>query len=599
MGSVEDILRDRAVPAPLAAVSTPSSEKGLSPPKANLGRSISPFRRLANKMGGGGSRTPPSVPNLSAGAAARSNGGRGDESPSAAAASRRLKSSASSADLLGQARRQSTKPPAAPLTHKHSRSTVLSGPDASLLLSGTYSPYQRDPAAGTDSNHYLGTPSRPSSRLRPSFTGSVRDSNRLHEPGGGGSGSKPVWNISTRRNPKDDRALPRVSGRRSTLGFASSVGSVSGRETPSSMVRPGSPALSAVSGRTDTSSVIRPRPMSPSRIPAPTYHFRSATPFQGFPDDASSSEGGTPTTILQRTTIPTPPDSLSNWSQSQSQSVAGTPGRPPQPPLIFSSEEPGSPTEELLDNGNVSSSRSRFFRHRSVTPSPHYSPPPPPALTLSSLRNAMQTPEPALQARAQRLASLYRSRSPSSRPTKQQSTAAATPNGGGGGGGGRNRSNVVSPTLLDPADKKSSSASAAGGQGPSSSSGGRAYVANPIDVLDTELVRVVNALPLPVHVERIDKPVTKTEAKSIKPQDWIARYSLDGVQVMCKVIDRAAKGRKVMVRADGRECSPLRFPPPVVLSRDFRTDFPLCIGWQDLDLYLLNRQARAFAASPV
>jgi hypothetical protein len=539
MASVEDILRDRA--GHQSTSTSSPSEKGLSPPKGPIGRSISPLRRLANKMspgsgGGGGTRTPPSAPstyhhNAPTVAVA------GDESPSAAAATRRLRPTASSADLIGQARRQSNRRPPMPLSHKHSRSTMLSDFEASsfLLADPSASPRQRDPAAGYNSNQ--STPTRPPSRLRPSLA-STTSSVRVKQPRES-TGVKPTWNISTRRDPKDDRILPPISGRRSTLGFAS--GSVSGRETPT-FGRPGSPALSGISAASATSNAhMKSRPMSPSRIPgpAPTYRFRSATPFQGFSDDASSSTEEHPTSMLQRAMSPTPPESLSNWSRKNG--APGTSPRRPALPLLFA-PEPGSPTEELASAsasgvpGAAMSSSSRSSQQQQ---------------SLSHLRNTVQTPEPTLKARAGRIASLYnRARSPGVTPSKDRIAANSSSSGAGdhhrrGGAGGRNGAS---------GDAGSEAAGTPGGfGGGGGGGGGRSYVPNPIDVLDVELARVIGSLPLPVHIERIDPRVSKAEAKSIGPNDWIAKYLLDGTQVLCKVVDKGAKGRKVLVRADGRE----------------------------------------------
>jgi hypothetical protein len=101
------------------------------------------------------------------------------------------------------------------------------------------------------------------------------------------------------------------------------------------------------------------------------------------------------------------------------------------------------------------------------------------------------------------------------------------------------------------------------------------YVPNEIDPLDVEVANIVNSMPHGLLVERVDPPLKKSqvpkEGAEIKAQ-YASSNSLNKKIVTCKLTTLTRSGKagevtmkKVMCRVGG--------------------------GWQDLQMYILNRQA--------
>ncbi|KAH8929377.1 hypothetical protein BT69DRAFT_1235983 [Atractiella rhizophila] len=525
----------------LSAPGTPAGKPG------PLSRTVSPFRRLANKLSSSSrSRTPPvppsptTVPQRSISRQSETvkirrpsfgtGAGTGTTNPSPLSTPVRngtatMRKMPSSGDLAGMRRR----PPSSQATHKHSNSvTGVSTSSGNPLISRPRSP------VGAGGSVY--TP--------PSLEG------------------KPRWNISTKRDPKaweydfqetlstrekGRPTLPTSFGSRSRTASPAPPSGFNGRTSRAGATTPSlapptpgkrapSPAFSNVSAG---GTQIRARPQSPSLIPAPAKNspgrdmLRSSTPFSSLEDDE-------PTSLLQRAMSPTP----SQFSNS----------------VISSAYRPSS----RLSNAAGSK-----------IPQLSFSPP-----SSSNLARA-QTPESSMLARAQRIAQVYQTpanrslnpvtsdyenvgKTPPVSSRKQLAKAMST-------------SSAASSTLSHntsqtspPASKRSSPPLYA-----SPSLTAPPYEPNRHDPLDVEIAKIVNSQTLRIKVERVDPKLNRNVDVNLTG-GLMARYtfgepgSQPGKPVMVKVVERGKGGlRKVMVRVGG--------------------------GWMDLELYLLSRQA-AFAS---
>ena len=368
-------------------------------------------------------------------------------------------------------------------------------------------------------------------------------------------GSRPRWNGSVK--PLDEREVlassskPRsgrlsaASARRpsSRASLTSSMARSHGAGTGSA--RPASPAFSDAS-----SSAFRERPETPSRIPRPSSAMRRQSGVFGFDDPDAS-------TLFGRAVSPTPSASANAsrppLSASSRYSLSRSMGPPPTSARRLSTTTTG--------NGRAPSSR-----------------PTSPALSASSSSyyRSTQTPEPSLMAHVQRLAGMRAPPSASSRPppvprvpSSYRQDVQTTPRAGTAASAGR-LSRPASSLSARRTDRSTSPLPPSGEPG--------AYSPNPLDPLDTSIASLVNSLPLLLHVERVDPPLSPyatVELYSARyvfalpdaPTTSTARDDKQGKAVMCKLVDRvgprARKGeKKVLVRVGG--------------------------GWQDLEGFALG-----------
>lgn len=276
----------------------------------------------------------------------------------------------------------------------------------------------------------------------------------------------------------------------------------------------------------------RPRPKTPSNIPAPALHWRSVSARQTDADDDEEL-----TTLMQRAFSPP----HSNTSPSYTPSGVRIP--PPRPP---SRSQIPLPSVHVSSESRPSSTMS-FYRPQSP-------------LTPGSLLRA-QTPESQLKAKAQQVP-FY---------------------GGTGNSGLRTSARQSVAGKLPPSSFRDSSTTRTPNSRPGSRSGSytpmerdplHLYVpASDKDPLDVEVATIVNAIPHGLLIERVDPPlkVPPKEGEEIRAS-YAFSNSLSRKVVTCKLTTLTRSGargggmsKKVMCRVGG--------------------------GWQDLQLYMLNRQA--------
>ncbi|GAA5952055.1 hypothetical protein JCM21900_006236 [Sporobolomyces salmonicolor] len=326
--------------------------------------------------------------------------------------------------------------------------------------------------------------------------------------------NRPRWNSSVRRNSQERETLSQSAmgaGRPALSGAFNS----SRAGTPIA-ARPVSPAFSDAS-----SAAHRERPSTPSRIPRPSsvMRQRSATPF-------SSLEDPDTTSLLQRAMSPTPDYPL----------------QPKQSRLALrQSAGSSSTTTSMLRR---SSSRSKVPTPGTLSPPRAASPSP----SAGSGYYRGQTPEPNLVAHAQRLAYV---RAPHSRPPPVPRLPSSYRDGRGGGGTTLRASRPPSSLGI----RSGAFSPLPTGDGPSS------YVPTAHDPLDVAVAGIVNDLPILLHVERVDPPLSRAQAAQLEL--FTARYlfSLNPLEdqrraIMCKLVERvgprARKGdKKVLCRVGG------------------------------------------------
>ncbi|KAH7915298.1 hypothetical protein BJ138DRAFT_1055205 [Hygrophoropsis aurantiaca] len=284
----------------------------------------------------------------------------------------------------------------------------------------------------------------------------------------------------------------------------------------------------------------RPRPKTPSHIPAPAMHWRSVSSRQAFHDDDDDAEL---TTLMQRAFSTS--QSLSSINNIRSHTPGGTRIPPPRPP---------SRSMIPVPSFHISS------ESRPSTTMSFYHPESPTTNTRGSGFRA-QTPESALRATAQQV------------PFYQVS-------------GVRTTARPTLPGKLPPSSFRDGSVSRA----PSSRPGSRAgaytptmeqtpvhqYVpANAKDPLDAEVAAIVNSLAHGLLIERVDPPLRAVprEGEEIKAS-YAFSNSLSRKVVTCRLTTMTRLGSK----ADGTTTT------KKVMCR-------VGGGWQDLQLYMLNRQA--------
>ncbi|KII85921.1 hypothetical protein PLICRDRAFT_44348 [Plicaturopsis crispa FD-325 SS-3] len=299
---------------------------------------------------------------------------------------------------------------------------------------------------------------------------------------------------------------------------------------PSRTARPPS-RLTRPPSRAQTPSMStppRPRPKTPSHIPIPKNHWAQRS--EGSWDDDEN-----PTTIMQRAFSPSASVSAASVTSSHGPNSPYTPPRPPSRSMI------PVPSLHLQSASRPSSTMSQY---RSESP----------AMSFRGSAARAQTPESALRARTQEIP-FY------------QAGARATPR----------------PGKLPPSSfRESSTARTPVGSRPGSRAGAytpgfdnspmHEYVpANPKDPLDAEVAAVVNSIAHGLLIERVDPPLKNIpkDNTEIKAQ-YAFSNSLSRKIVNCRLMTSTRAGttsRKVMCRVGGD------------------------LGWQDLQLYMLNRQA--------
>jgi hypothetical protein len=113
------------------------------------------------------------------------------------------------------------------------------------------------------------------------------------------------------------------------------------------------------------------------------------------------------------------------------------------------------------------------------------------------------------------------------------------------------------------------------------------------DPLDVEVAAIVNAIPHGLLIERVDPPLKATpkEGEEIRAS-YAFSNSLSRKVVTCKLTTLTRSGargggstKKVVCRVGGGQCL-IGSAPPSVEGVDVNF-----VGWQDLQLYMLNRQA--------
>lgn len=449
--------------------------------------------------------------------------------------------------------------------------------------------------------------------------------------------ARPPWNVGTRNPQPADlgnslpaststanrgrKSMPSAGTVRNSNARYSHITSTYSQNRPQSRIfttpsassfRPPSPTFSATSNT--SASARRSRPSSPnSRIPAPgTSAERNGTRRpQGSPQHANedvetlyfgATDEGAGTSLMQRALSPTPSQSAFSATSSQ----LGTPGgsrRKSRIPRLSLGDVP-PPDPDMLGL------------------------PPPPRLPemYSSNRSEIMTPEPALRSRAARVSAMYGRPSmsgrksmggvPGSMPPPSSSDFATPPH--------PSRSLTASTSGMRPSSRLSVGGSSAfGGFASSAASGRRSsfyapstssrlatplpgmpdgrqpYHANKHDPLDVEIGRIINEeLLVPVYCQRETPHLSKMAAESQKPSDRNAFYWIGNGDkpVHCKLVERGdRKPRKVLCKIAGGELH------GAVLCLQFITFLhhadvycPYCLvaEYQDLYMYLSNQQVQ-------
>lgn len=292
----------------------------------------------------------------------------------------------------------------------------------------------------------------------------------------------------------------------------------------------------------------RPRPRTPSGIPVPalSLHGRSVSARQhGDDDDTDEAE----LTLMQRAFSPTLTFSTSSpgaHATLRSGTPSGSRLHPPRPP---SRSRIPLPSVHVSSESRPSSTLS-FYRPES----------PLDANRNGGLLSRAQTPESALKTRVQQVP-VFTAARPAGR--------ASLPGGKVPPSSYRDSSTARTP---------SRPGSRAGAYTPSVDSHQpmNIYVpSNPKDPLDAEVAAIVNSIPHGLLIERVDPPLKKIpkEGEEIRAS-YAFSNSLARKVVTCRLTTLTRSGsrtsgetttKKVMCRVGG--------------------------GWQDLQLYMLNRQA--------
>ncbi|GAA6028760.1 hypothetical protein JCM8097_007382 [Rhodosporidiobolus ruineniae] len=587
MRVVEETLRERAGqgdPATGSPVRQPQFGNTLTPPRADAGSPgagrVSPLRRLADKFsprnGASSSSTPPPsnsalsrstrlTPSASSPSISTLRSSTSTSNLRSSPSTSNFRSSPSSNNLASLAASTSS-PSGHPTPPRPPKSLKRLVSDSRPPPSPSATPPQTPRALGHRRSASALVSSTPSSATSSVFgTRSVRPSSRRPpSPTPTEERERPRWNVSTRRTSEERETLSSAamsgrpslgmsrSGRHSSLGLRPSSrmslsSSMARSYGPGAGMRPVSPAFSDASS---VVSVARERPSTPgSRIPMPSPAVRrSHTPF-------SSLDDPEPTSLLQRAMSPTPGLGPPNSNRtSLSRSTSGLPS---------------------------SSSRSRLPTPGALSPPRAVSPAFSASSSVYGIRNGRQTPEPNLIAQAQRLAHVRAPPTPASRPPpvprvpsayRSSVDPQATPRASSSGTFGGPRPSFSRPPSALSTSRYGAETPLPSSSGPSSAG---VYTPNPHDPLDQSIASIVSALPLLLHVSRVDPPLSRVQAAQVELFSARYHFSLHPLfeeqrkagAVMCKLVDkvgpRAKKGeKKVLARVGG--------------------------GWQDLETYLLG-----------
>ncbi|KAI0073529.1 hypothetical protein K474DRAFT_1603230 [Panus rudis PR-1116 ss-1] len=386
------------------------------------------------------------------------------------------------------------------------------------------------------------TPDRPSHKYSHSLTPDSSPSSRRIEALSTGSVSRPAWNSSTRVED-DERARtvkPSTPRRPSVIRRSEDVPPVPGA----------SPYKRSVS----RSSMASSRPWSPVTSSVSTAYSSNAH----LPLFRPPSRTQTPGLPLTPRTRPK------------------TPSHIPAPSKHWRSLS-GSPSDNWDDDmdGMTTMMQRAFSPTRSHTPSSH--PPRPPSRSMipvpSVQISSASRPGSAMSQYRPDSSMSFRSPSVMRELSGDMSAMRTTPRP------------TLSGARLPPSSYKDSSAprtptsrppSRTGASTPSESNAGRPlhlYVpANSKDPLDAEVAKVVNNIPHALLIERVDPPLRTIpkEGEEVRAQ-YAVSNALSRKVITCKLTtlsrggSRGTSTKKVMCRVGG--------------------------GWQDLHLYILNRQA--------
>jgi hypothetical protein len=503
MRGVEAMLNDAAGEQTVGTPSRPTAR--LTPSKATPDpvERMSPFRKLASKL------TPNRTPPVSTSApSSASRISRPAASPSAARPAANTTLDAGSLST----------PPRPPKSVERLDS-------GSKLRRMSQLPQDASPTTGAVLRQSTHTTSAnllpvPDPYLNTSQTRSMRSASPA--PSADGSGSKPRWNISTKRAEEREVIREGASlgvGRLSlgTVGRSNNRLSQSYGGGRSSIgggsARAPSPAFSNFSD--GSAPFVRQRVSSASKIPAPSPATPSSR-HQGPAAFSSLDNDEQPTSLLQRTMTPTPsstaPRSRAPPAASPSRGLSPPPRRTSSPGPIMSRYSRGQTPEPTLI------AHARRIAH---VRAPYFQPPPVPSIP-SNYRDSATTPTP--------------------KPTRKPPSTSRPPSSLSNS----NRSNSHSHTSQDP--------HASSPSGP--------YLPNPIDALDVQVALVLNSLPIQLHIEKLDPPLTRASAAVTETSGLSGRYLLalgtfdQRRAVMLKLVDRlgprASKGeKKVLVRVGG------------------------------------------------
>lgn len=292
----------------------------------------------------------------------------------------------------------------------------------------------------------------------------------------------------------------------------------------------------------------RPRPRTPSSIPvpAPSIHWRSVSARQpGADDDTDEGE----LTLMQRAFSPTLTHSTSSpgaYASLRATTPSGSRSHPPRPP---SRSRIPLPSVHVSSESRPSSTMS-FYRPESPLDAMKSS--------MSSFR--AQTPESALKAKAQQVP-VYTG----VRPTARSSLP-----------GGRVPPSSYRDASMTRGPSRPGSRTGAYTPSLDSQQPMNIYIpTNTKDPLDAEVAAIVNSIPHGLFIERVDPPLKTVpkEGEEIRAS-YAFSNSLARKVVTCRLTTLTRSGgrshgetttKKVMCRVGG--------------------------GWQDLQLYMLNRQA--------
>ncbi|KAI0310400.1 hypothetical protein OF83DRAFT_874566 [Amylostereum chailletii] len=535
---------------------------------STLSRSISPFRKFARKLTGSSSKSPPVLTPTAQGKQTHA-----PRTPS----SEPVRTVRHRASILGFGAHH----PVTPVTperpgHKYSQSMT---PDSSPSTRR----FEADQditikARGLGKQPWnSSTKVEPGPRLtrRPSTSGGFH-SDLPPVPGIPSNGGSPYKRSLSRSSMSSSRPWSPMSSTVS-IGLSLSSNTPMHQRSPSRSqgVRPPSrtqyqparppsrsqhPPRAPSRSQTPLVSALSPRsrPKTPSCIPSPvTNHFNTISSMSRAPSAAGwdDDDYDAPTSLMQRAFSPSglPPRAITPGG-----TLAPLP-RPPSrsmiPAPVFQFSSPSRPGSALSDNRSASPTQSTTSSFR-----------------LSALRS--QTPESALRARAQQGPlspghghGYSQSLSPG---TAGYSVKTIRPS----------LANKMPPSAFREASSPrtpSRSGSRAGAYTPNQDAAPtHLYTpAHTRDPLDTEVAAIVNSVAHGLLVERVDPPLKKApkEGEEIRAQ-YAFTNAIARKLVTCRLttLSRAnAKGetstatKKVMVRVGG--------------------------GWQDLQLYMLNRQA--------